>query len=139
MTADEREMLYEINRLRSDPKSYLPYILPLLTEAKQQLKNGGKGERNYSLTYSSVTRNGKEVATVDTTWHFINQEQVKALTTLADDLKKTKKLPVLKADSGIYNAATKHASDQHAHEWKLLHTGSDGSSPGTESDYFHQP
>jgi uncharacterized protein YkwD len=36
---------------------------------------------------------------------------------------------VLKADSGVYNAARKHAKDQDGHEWKLMHTGSDGSDP----------
>jgi uncharacterized protein YkwD len=35
----------------------------------------------------------------------------------------------LKPDSGIYNAATKHANDQNEHDWKLMHTGSDGSEP----------
>ena len=129
MTAVEREMIYEINRVRSNPGSYIQYLQPMLNDAKIKLKTFGKGDKNYSLTLSSSTKNGKEIRTVDTTWHYINVEEVKAITTLIDDLKKLRPLTVLKPDSGIYNAAKKHASDQHAHQWKLLHTGSDGSDP----------
>jgi uncharacterized protein YkwD len=129
MKPEEREMIYEINRLRSNPKSYLQYIEPLLAQAKQTLKRVGKGSKNYSLTYSTKSLNGKETKKIDTTWHYTNVEEVKALTTLVADLKKLKKLPVLLPDSGIYNAAKKHAADQDNHDWQLLHTGSDGSDP----------
>ncbi len=129
MKLEEREMIYEINRLRSNPKSYLAYIEPLLATAKKVAKNSGKGERNYSLTFTTWTVDGKETKKIDTTWHYTNEEEVKALTTLVNDLKQLKKLSVLQPDSGIYNAAQKHAKDQDEHEWKLMHTGSDGSDP----------
>lgn len=129
MKPDEREMIYEINKVRSNPKSYLVYIEPMLAKAKNTLKKFGKGEKNYSVTYTNRTVDGKESERTDTTWHYSNVEEVKALSTLIIDLKKLKKLPVLQPDSGIYNAAKKHAADQDAHDWKLLHTGSDGSSP----------
>ena len=35
----------------------------------------------------------------------------------------------MKPDSGIYVAARRHAEDNNNHNWKLLHTGSDGSYP----------
>lgn len=129
MTAVEREMIYEINRVRSNPKSYIQYLQPMLTRAKDKLESLGKGDKNFSVTFTSSTKNGKEIRTVDTTWHYVNVEEVKAVTTLIDELKKLKPLSVLKPDSGIYNAAKKHANDQTAHEWKLMHTGSDGSDP----------
>ena len=129
MSPEEREMIHEINRVRYDPSSYLQYLLPMLKEAAQQLKVNGKGEKNYSVTYSSTSQNGKNLASIDTTWHYTNEENVKALTTLMDDLKKLKRLSILLPDSGIYLAAKKHAADQQAHDWKLLHTGSDGSEP----------
>ena len=129
MAAMEKEMIYEINQVRSNPKSYIQYLQPMLTQASEKLKKYGKGYKNYSLTYTSSTKNGKEIKTVDTTWHYTNVEEVKAITTLINDLKKIKALSVLKPDSGIYNAAKKHANDQNQHEWKLLHTGSDGSQP----------
>lgn len=129
MKPEEREMVYEINRVRSNPVSYLQYIEPMLKDAKQHLQQYGRGERNYSLTYSTGTKDGREQRTVDTTWHYTNEEYVKALSTLVDDLKKQKKLSILQPDSGVYAAARKHAQDNNAHNWELLHTGSDGSVP----------
>lgn len=129
MTPEEREMIYEINRVRHDPTSYLQYLVPMLKDAAHQLKVNGKGEKNYSVTYSTTSANGKNLGSIDTTWHYTNEEDVKALSTLIDDLKKLKRLSILLPDSGIYLAAKKHAADQQAHDWKLLHTGSDGSSP----------
>ncbi len=129
MEAEEREMIYEINRVRSNPKSYLEYLQPLLKVAKDKLESFGKGERNYSLTFTSSVKNGQEIKTADTTWHYRNEEEVKAINSLIDDLKKLKSLKILKPDSGIYNAAKKHADDQNNHQWTLMHTGSDGSAP----------
>ena len=129
MSAVEKEMIYEINRVRSNPGSYIRYLQPLLDTATIKLRNFGKGDQNYSLTFTSSTKNGEEIKTVDTTWHYVNVEEVKALTTLINDLKKLKPLSVLRPDSGIYNAAKKHANDQNEHGWKLMHTGSDGSAP----------
>lgn len=129
MSAIEREMIYEINLVRSNPKSYIQYLQPLLTKATATLKDYGKGYKNYSVTYYSSTKNGKPVEATDTTWHYTHEEEVKALTTLINDLKKSKALSVLKPDSGIYKAAKKHANDQNEHDWKLMHTGSDGSQP----------
>ena len=129
MSPEEREMIYEINRVRHDPTSYLQYLLPMLKEAVHELKVNGKGARNYSVTYSTTSQNGKNLGSIDTTWHYTNEEEVKALSTLIDDLKKLKRLSILLPDSGIYLAAKKYAADQQAHDWKLLHTGSDGSLP----------
>jgi len=129
MSPAEREMIYEINLVRSNPKSYVQYLQPMLSQAKEKLKIIGKGEKNYSLTFTSSVKNGKEIKTVDTTWHYTNVEEVKAITTLIDDLNKLKSLAILKPDSGIYKAAKKHANDQHEHGWILMHTGSDGSAP----------
>ncbi|HYO21208.1 MAG TPA: CAP domain-containing protein [Flavisolibacter sp.] len=136
ITLPEREMIYEINRVRSNPKSYIQYISPLLNNAKRQLKIAGRGEKNYSLTFSTTSLNGKTTKSVDTTWHYANEEEVRALTTLISDLKKLKALSVLQPDSGIYKAAKKHAADQQAHDWKLLHTGSDGSDPMSRIKLF---
>ncbi len=129
MKPEEREMIYEINRVRSDPRSYLQYIEPMLAEAKQVLKKYGKGNRHYSLTYITEIINGRQTSRVDTTWHYRNEEEVKALSTLVSDLKKQKSLSILQPDSGIYAAARKHADDQNDHNWQLMHTGSDGSKP----------
>jgi uncharacterized protein YkwD len=126
MTAKEKDMIYEINRVRSDPRSYLPYIEPMLALAEQKLKEDGKGGRNYSLTTTTYDGGKKQI---DTTWHFINEEEVHALKTLVEDLKKWERLSILKPDQGIYKAAAKHAVDQEQHDWTLGHTGTDGSAP----------
>ena len=78
--AIEREMIYEINLVRTNPRSYLQYLQPMVTLAKEKLETLGKGEKNYSLTFTSSTKNGQEIKTVDTTWHYTNVEEVKALT-----------------------------------------------------------
>jgi uncharacterized protein YkwD len=129
MKPQDREMIYEINQLRSNPRSYLAYIEPMLASARQTLKKYGKGGKNYSLTFTTYTHNGVETKKIDTTWHYTNVEEVKALSTLVADIKKLKPLSVLQPDSGIYKAALKHAADQGKHKWRLMHTGSDGSSP----------
>ena len=129
MLAVEREMIYEINSVRSNPGSFIQYLQPMLKDAQINLRKFGKGYKNYSLTFTSSTKNGEEIRTVDTTWHYTNVEEVKAITTLIDELKKLGPLSILKPDSGIYNAAKKHANDQNAHNWQLMHTGSDGSDP----------
>lgn len=129
MKPDEIKMIYEINRVRSDPKSYLIYIEPMLQQAKNILKTFGKGNKNYSVTYSSIVRNGKETKKTDTIWHYTNEEEVKALTSLVNDLKKIKRLSVLQPDTGIYKAASSFAADEDAHQWNLIHIGSDGSMP----------
>jgi uncharacterized protein YkwD len=112
-------MIYEINLVRSNPKAYVKILQPLLDKANEVLKNYGKGSENYSLTISTDTKDGKEIKTIDTTWHYVNEEEVKALTTLIDDLNKLTPLSVLKPDNGIYKAATKHVNDQKLHSWSF--------------------
>ncbi len=129
MKPEEREMIYEINRVRSNPSSYLEYIEPMLKESENKLKNFGKGSRNYSLSFKTITENDKQKTIIDTTWYYTNEESVNALKTLVADLKKQKPLRILQPDPGIYNAAKKHVKDEEAHQWTLLHTGSDGSQP----------
>jgi len=129
MTKIEREMIYEINLVRSTPKVYIKILDSMLKTAKETLEQYGKGYRNYSLTISTSEKDGKTVTTTDTTWHYVNEENVKAISTLIDDLKKLGHMSILKPDQRIYNAATKHVKDQIAHNWTLMHTGSDGSQP----------
>jgi uncharacterized protein YkwD len=129
MLPEEREMIHEINKLRSNPKSYLQYLEPELQEAKEYMAKYGKGSANYSL--SIYYKNGQPgvVDRIDTTWHYQTEERVRALQTLVDTLKRLKPLSILKPDTGIYTAVKLFAKDQDAHDWKLYHTGSDGSSP----------
>lgn len=129
MKQEEREMIYEINRLRSNPGSYLEYIVPLLQEQENIVKKFGKGSRDYGLLFRTETENGIQKTYIDTNWYYSNEEKLNALRSLVDELKNLAPLRILKPDRGIYNAAQKHAKDQEAHQWTLLHTGSDGSEP----------
>lgn len=129
MKPEEKAMIFEINMVRTNPKSYIQYVMPMLISAKKNLKENGKGGRNYSLTYTITDPFHLDQNKVDTTWHFINEEEVNALTTLVNDLRKLKPLRMLRPDSGIYNAVKFYATDEHKHNWQLMHTGSDGSNP----------
>jgi uncharacterized protein YkwD len=129
MKQEEKEMIYEINLLRSNPSGYIQYIQPMLDAAISTLRNHGKGSRNYSVSYSTAWKNGKQKTTTDTVWHYSNEEEVKALQSLVNDLKSMKSLSILQPDSGIYLATIYFAADQDRNKWKLLHTGTDGSSP----------
>lgn len=121
MTKTEREMIYEINLVRSNSKVYIRILDSMLKVADQTLRDYGKGYKNYSLTISSNEKDGKTIVTTDTTWHYTNEEQLKAISTLIDDLKKSGRLSILNPDEGIYKAATKHVNDQKAHNWALMH------------------
>ena len=126
MQPEEREMIYEINRLRSDPPRYAKlFIAERLKEANRQLEKYGKGYKNYSLT-TSYTDNVK--TKTDTTWHYENEEKVKALQTLFDTLLRLKPLRILQPEKGIYKACQKHAADQAVNK-EVNHRGNDGSWP----------
>ncbi len=127
--AQEKEMIYELNCLRSNPKSYIKYIQPLYDVAKENLTKEGKGSKNYSISYVTTYPNNKPLVRIDTTWHYSNEEEEKALALLLKELNELNPLQILKPDAGIYKAATKHSKDQIAHNWELLHTGSDGRDP----------
>lgn len=127
MTEEEREMVLEINMLRSDPRKYAAYLLPYLEDAKDRLAHEGKGRRMYSL---HSTYNGDELKPVriDTLWHWANEEEVRAIESLLDDLNSSPPLSVLQPDRGIYTAARKHAADQ-VPTGDINHMGTDGSWP----------
>lgn len=129
-------MIYEINRVRSDPKSFIQYLTPLLRDANDNLKKFGKGSKHYSLTYTYTYINEKKETQIDTNWFYTTEEYIKALTTLISELKQLKPLSVLKPDEGIYKATSKHLKDQDEHAWTLMHTGSDGSSPWDRITFF---
>ena len=126
----EREMIYEINLLRSDPAGYVKYIQYYYDLARLNFGHFGKGTRNYSLTTEYEIRNGSQrIKRTDTIWSNEYEEEVHATESLLRDLKQTQPLSVLQPDKGIYEAARKHGLDQDRHNWSLGHVGSDGSWP----------
>lgn len=128
MTTAEKEMILEINKLRSDPAKYADYIKPYLKDAVEKLNKYGKGPRNYSIETSYITINNKQTTKVDTTWHYQNEEEVRAIESLMNKLNRIPPLSILLPSNGIYNAARKHAMDQIP-TGDIDHVGTDGSWP----------
>lgn len=126
----EREMIAEINLVRSDPSGYIKYLDYYYELAKLNLKHFGKGDRKYSLSVLyEKTNYGQRKKKVDTVWCYEYEEEVHATETLIKDLGSTPPLSILEPDRGIYEAARKHGFDQDRHNWRLGHQGSDGSWP----------
>jgi hypothetical protein len=125
MDPEEKEMVFEVNKVRKYPARYArEKIFPLLTEAKKTLNEKGKGLKNYSVT--TTYRANQTIH--DTSWFFVNVEEVKALQTLYDSLLGLKPLRILLPDEGIYRACSKHAADQQKNG-SVSHQGNDGSWP----------
>jgi uncharacterized protein YkwD len=129
MKPTEREMIAEINLVRNNPPGYVAFLQPLLKAAQEKLDHEGKGNANYSITYTTTYPNGQRSVKTDTVWHYTNEEEVKAIESLIADLKGLQPLRILQPDRGIYKAVTFFAADQARHQWGLMHTGSDGSGP----------
>lgn len=126
MLPQEKAMIYELNRLRSDPPRYAKlFIAHRLAVANNILRTEGKGVAHYSI---KTSYDNSEVSRIDTIWHWVNEEEVHALQTLYDTLMNLKPLPVLKPDEGIYKACIKHAKDQ-APTGSVTHRGTDASWP----------
>jgi len=126
----EREMIAEINLVRSNPAGYVKFLDYYYSLAKLNLGHFGKGKRSYSLSIVyERTEKGQRKKQVDTVWSNENEEEVHAIESLLYDLKHTPALSVLQPDKGIYEAARKHGNDQDRHNWTLGHQGSDGSWP----------
>lgn len=130
LTEDEKQMIYEINLVRSMPQEYINILKPYLKRAEAELEIYGPGEVRYSVETTYVQKNGKlSVHHVDTVAYHRYEEEVKAIRSLMNDLQNMHPLSVLKPDYGLYKAAEKHGKDQDRHNWTLGHYGSDHSSP----------
>lgn len=126
LTTAEKEMIDEVNRVRTNPPLYAKLVVQdALESARKRLNEFGKGPRNYSLYYHYTDN---KVSEVDTIWHYKYEEDVHALQTLYDTLNRLKPLSLLRPDRGIYKACVKHAKDQ-AKKQRLDHQGTDGSWP----------
>jgi uncharacterized protein YkwD len=126
----EKEMIAEINLVRSDPAGYIRYLNYYYDLANLNLDHFGKGKRNYtiSIQYEKINGVGRKKK-VDTIWSNEYEEEVHAIEILLRDLKGSPPLSILEPDKGIYEAARKHGLDQDRHNWSLGHMGSDGSWP----------
>jgi uncharacterized protein YkwD len=130
LSADEKQMIFEINLVRSQPQTYLNLIKPYLKKAEAELEIYGPGEVRYSIETTYKQQNGKlSVYKIDTQAYYRYEEEVAAIKSLIHDLENLQPMSILQPDEGIYNAAIKHGRDQDRHDWKLGHYGSDHSTP----------
>ena len=108
----EKEMIFEINKLRSNPAEYArEYIAPL----------AGKYQRR--LLYYPGDK------------PLLTKEGVSALKECVRELKKQKSLPLVYPSSGLSNAANDHVKDQ-SQTGRLGHRGSDNSNSKTRMERY---
>jgi uncharacterized protein YkwD len=130
LSAEEKQMIYEINLVRSQPQVYIEILKPYLKKAEAELEIYGSGEVRYSIETTYKQQNGKlSVHKIDTQTYYRYEEEVAAIKSLIHDLENLQPMSILQPDEGIYNAAKKHGRDQDRHDWKLGHYGSDHSTP----------
>jgi uncharacterized protein YkwD len=132
----EREMIYELNLLRSNPAAYVEHIEPYLEMARRDFAEHGRGPAWYSIQTTFTYENDRETVKKDTIWHYMFQEELHAVESLIHDLENTPPLSILQPHEGIYKAAQKHANDLNANGWSLSHRGSDGSWPDDRITLF---
>ena len=102
MSKMEKEMIAEINYLRSDPKAYIKHVETYIEEQKQHKANGtGFGNEN---------------------------EEIKTAKELIAQLKKTPRLSILKPHKGVFKAAKTHGIEGKK-KGSLDHQGKNGSWP----------
>ena len=103
MTGREKEMIKEINLIRSNPKGYVPIVESYIKKQKAGLKNVVSGKK-YIL------------------------EEIEVAKELIRELKRTASMPVLSPDKGVYRAAKLHGQEGKR-KGSLDHTGKNGSWP----------
>lgn len=103
MTAREKEMITEINLIRSNPKGYVSVIEEYIKEQRAGLKNVVSGKK-YIL------------------------EEIEVAEELIAELKKTPSMSILSPDKGVYRAAKLHG-EEGKRKGSLDHVGKNGSWP----------
>lgn len=110
----QQEVLVELNRLRKNPRSYVPVL--------EKHKQGFKGNRRY------ISENVM----------LLTQEGVKPVDEAIEVLKRAPAVPALKLSAGMSKAARDHVLDLGP-EGKIGHFGTDGSSPGERLQRYGKP
>jgi uncharacterized protein YkwD len=110
----QQEVLSELNRLRRNPRAYVPIL--------EKYKQGFKGNRKY----------------ISANVILMTQEGVKPVDEAIEFLKKAPAVPALKLSVGISRAARDHVLDLGP-DGKVGHFGTDGSSPGERLQRYGKP
>lgn len=127
MKPEEREMIYEINRVRSDPQRYVQFLIPYLEEARAYLELQGKGDPVESVTTIYLHGFDDEVTvSYDTTRYYPNEDALEAVESLILELQSMKPARILNPHRELYRGACLLAEDKSLHDWNLGHETSDG-------------
>jgi uncharacterized protein YkwD len=110
----QRELFSELNRLRRNPRSYVPVL--------EKHKQGFKGNRRYISPNVAL----------------LTQEGVKPVEEAIEFLKKAPAVPALRLSAGMSRAARDHVLDLGP-DGKIGHFGTDGSSPGERLLRYGKP
>ena len=130
MKEKEKEMIREINLLRSDPNGYIRYIDEYEAESRNRPEKSLSGSMKYTLNFTYELIDGVEkLKRIDTIWMDKPENESQAIESLRWDLINTKPLSILQPDEGIYKAVSFYAKDQDEHAWELKHIDSDGNWP----------
>ena len=113
-TGLQRDLLAELNRVRRNPRAYLPFL--------EEHKQGFTGNRKYIA---------KNVI-------LLTQEGVKPVDEAIEFLKQAPAVPALKLSAGMSRAARDHVLDLGP-EGNIGHFGTDGSSPGERLQRYGKP
>ena len=103
MTTREKNMIKEINLIRSNPKGYIPIVEEYIKNQRASIINVVSGKK-YIL------------------------EEIEVAKELIRELKRTASMPVLSPDKGVYRAAKLHGQEGKR-KGSLDHTGKNGSWP----------
>lgn len=110
----QAELLFELNRLRANPRSYIPVL--------REHRRGFSGNRKY-ISENVV---------------LLTQEGVKPVDEAIEFLKQAPAVPPLKLSLGMSRAARDHVLDLGP-EGKIGHFGNDGRSPAERLQRYGKP
>ena len=127
LSSDEKAMLWEINLVRTEPSSYIPFIEEELARVYQDSVRLS-GITSESIRRKVSTLNGVEVIETDTTYRNYYQDRVRAIQELLLELSSSIPLPGLRPSRPLYSVALNHGSSQAENNY-IDHVGVDGSWP----------
>ncbi len=100
MTSQEKDMIKEINLVRSNPKGYIPIVENYIKQQEASLENMISGQKYV-------------------------KDEIKTAKELIKELKKTPSVSILLPHEGVYKAAKKHGQEGKR-KGSLNHVGNDG-------------
>ncbi|NNC94241.1 MAG: hypothetical protein HKN92_01685 [Chitinophagales bacterium] len=127
MTDTEKEMVIELNKVRTDPEQYKILVLD---ELKKTISDSTdlKSFTSYSIRKKVTVVEGIEHAEIDTIYNNYYLDRLTAIRDLLSDLDSIEPMQILKPHKNLYKAAKEHGNKE-AHLGEINHQAQDGSWP----------